>query len=205
MLASLAIGGTARQGGSAIRGGPGPAGAVRRRPPAAPGGRVRRGRGPGAPRNGAGRVGGRLAARSALSVADALSYIRKGRGSRGKPLIGWDSLTPAERDVIALVVEGLTRSASASSSRDARFSTIWRTSSPSSVSPRAHSSCVRRCAAATARRAPTETLATRADAPARAATRETCGSEVLRVTPAQNGPSSRPSADGTSRPVSERR
>jgi DNA-binding CsgD family transcriptional regulator len=41
-------------------------------------------------------------------VADALSYIRKGRGSRGKPLIGWDSLTPAERDVIALVVEGLT-------------------------------------------------------------------------------------------------
>jgi DNA-binding CsgD family transcriptional regulator len=35
--------------------------------------------------------------------------VRRGRrGSRGRPTIGWDSLTPTEREVVRLAVEGLT-------------------------------------------------------------------------------------------------
>lgn len=42
-----------------------------------------------------------------LSVDQAVAYARKGRGRRGRPPSGWDSLTPAEHEVVALVVEGL--------------------------------------------------------------------------------------------------
>lgn len=45
---------------------------------------------------------------SALSVADAVSYTRRGRGQRQRPHFGWESLTPAERDVVGLVAEGHT-------------------------------------------------------------------------------------------------
>jgi predicted ATPase/DNA-binding CsgD family transcriptional regulator len=43
-----------------------------------------------------------------LSVKGAVAYARKGRGRRRRPASGWESLTPAERDVVALVVAGLT-------------------------------------------------------------------------------------------------
>ena len=42
-----------------------------------------------------------------LSVDEAAAYARKGRGRRGRPRFGWESLTPTERRVIELVVEGL--------------------------------------------------------------------------------------------------
>ncbi|MQA63283.1 MAG: hypothetical protein GEU86_17735 [Actinophytocola sp.] len=41
-----------------------------------------------------------------LSLADAVSYARRGRGERQRPRFGWASLTPAERDVVRLVAEG---------------------------------------------------------------------------------------------------
>ena len=44
----------------------------------------------------------------ALSLADAVSYARRGRGERLRPKIGWASLTPTERDVVRLVAEGHT-------------------------------------------------------------------------------------------------
>jgi predicted ATPase/DNA-binding CsgD family transcriptional regulator len=43
----------------------------------------------------------------ALTIDDAVSYALRGRGERGRPPIGWLSLTPAERDVARLVAEGL--------------------------------------------------------------------------------------------------
>ncbi|HEX2699872.1 MAG TPA: LuxR C-terminal-related transcriptional regulator [Acidimicrobiales bacterium] len=43
-----------------------------------------------------------------LSIPEALSYARKGRGGRRRATTGLDSLTPAEREVVALVVTGLT-------------------------------------------------------------------------------------------------
>lgn len=45
---------------------------------------------------------------SELSLADAISYARRGRGERQRPQIGWASLTPLERDVVRLVAEGHT-------------------------------------------------------------------------------------------------
>ena len=45
---------------------------------------------------------------SALSLADAVAYARRGRGERQRPRVGWASLTPAERDVVRLVAEGHT-------------------------------------------------------------------------------------------------
>ena len=54
---------------------------------------------------------GLLAAWSAgegLSIDEALDYARRGRGQRGRPDNGWASLTPTERSVVELVVEGLT-------------------------------------------------------------------------------------------------
>lgn len=42
-----------------------------------------------------------------LSVADAVAYANRGRGSRGRPPTGWASLTPTEADVVRLVAEGL--------------------------------------------------------------------------------------------------
>jgi predicted ATPase/DNA-binding CsgD family transcriptional regulator len=44
----------------------------------------------------------------ALSVDDAVAYARRGRGQRGRPRFGWASLTPTERRVAELVVDGLT-------------------------------------------------------------------------------------------------
>ena len=43
-----------------------------------------------------------------LSLPDALAYAGRGRGSRRRPTIGWDSLTPTETDVVDLVAQGLT-------------------------------------------------------------------------------------------------
>jgi predicted ATPase/DNA-binding CsgD family transcriptional regulator len=43
-----------------------------------------------------------------LSLADAISYARRGRGKRQRPQMGWASLTPAERAVVRLVAEGHT-------------------------------------------------------------------------------------------------
>ncbi len=48
---------------------------------------------------------------SELSLADAVAYARRGRGERRRPMVGWASLTPAERDVVRLVAEGHTNAA----------------------------------------------------------------------------------------------
>lgn len=47
------------------------------------------------------------AAGAGLSTEKAIAYARRGRGERKRPPTGWDSLTPAERDVVRLVREGL--------------------------------------------------------------------------------------------------
>jgi DNA-binding CsgD family transcriptional regulator len=44
---------------------------------------------------------------AALSTEDAIGYAQRGRGQRKRPASGWASLTPAERDVVRLVSEGL--------------------------------------------------------------------------------------------------
>ncbi|WP_142256623.1 LuxR family transcriptional regulator [Mycobacterium colombiense] len=44
---------------------------------------------------------------AALSIDEAIAYARRGRGERKRPSRGWDSLTPAELDVVRLVCEGL--------------------------------------------------------------------------------------------------
>jgi predicted ATPase/DNA-binding CsgD family transcriptional regulator len=44
---------------------------------------------------------------AALSIAEAVAYAQRGRGERKRPSSGWASLTPAERDVVRLVAEGL--------------------------------------------------------------------------------------------------
>ncbi|OBH19821.1 LuxR family transcriptional regulator [Mycobacterium sp. E3247] len=44
---------------------------------------------------------------AALSTAEAISYAQRGRGARGRPANGWESLTPTELDVVRLVGEGL--------------------------------------------------------------------------------------------------
>jgi len=43
----------------------------------------------------------------ALSLDDAVSYARRGRGRRQHPRTGWESLTPVESDVVRLVAAGL--------------------------------------------------------------------------------------------------
>jgi predicted ATPase/class 3 adenylate cyclase/DNA-binding CsgD family transcriptional regulator len=43
-----------------------------------------------------------------LSIDEASAYALRGRGERNRPTAGWASLTPAERDVVRLVGEGLT-------------------------------------------------------------------------------------------------
>ena len=40
-----------------------------------------------------------------MSLDDAVSYARRGRGERQRPQIGWESLTPMERDVVRLVAQ----------------------------------------------------------------------------------------------------
>jgi predicted ATPase/class 3 adenylate cyclase/DNA-binding CsgD family transcriptional regulator len=47
------------------------------------------------------------AAGVALSTEEAIAYAQRGRGQRKRPTSGWSSLTPAERDVVRLVSEGL--------------------------------------------------------------------------------------------------
>jgi predicted ATPase/DNA-binding CsgD family transcriptional regulator len=44
---------------------------------------------------------------AALSIEEAIAYAQRGRGERKRPTSGWASLTPAERDVVRLVSEGL--------------------------------------------------------------------------------------------------
>jgi predicted ATPase/class 3 adenylate cyclase/DNA-binding CsgD family transcriptional regulator len=44
---------------------------------------------------------------ASLSTEDAIAYAQRGRGERKRPASGWASLTPAERDVVRLVSEGL--------------------------------------------------------------------------------------------------
>jgi predicted ATPase/class 3 adenylate cyclase/DNA-binding CsgD family transcriptional regulator len=44
---------------------------------------------------------------AALSTVEAIAYAQRGRGKRKRPTSGWASLTPAERDVVRLVGEGL--------------------------------------------------------------------------------------------------
>ncbi len=43
----------------------------------------------------------------AFGPAEAVAYARRARGSRARPLDGWGSLTPTEREVVRLAVEGL--------------------------------------------------------------------------------------------------
>jgi DNA-binding CsgD family transcriptional regulator len=45
---------------------------------------------------------------STLSVEEAIAFAQRGYGERNRPADGWESLTPAERDVVALVTESLT-------------------------------------------------------------------------------------------------
>jgi predicted ATPase/class 3 adenylate cyclase/DNA-binding CsgD family transcriptional regulator len=42
-----------------------------------------------------------------LTPQDAIAYARRGRGERKRPASGWSALTPAERDVVRLLSEGL--------------------------------------------------------------------------------------------------
>ncbi|OBH05809.1 LuxR family transcriptional regulator [Mycobacterium sp. E1747] len=42
-----------------------------------------------------------------LSIEEAIAYARRGRGARKRPATGWESLTPAEVNVVRLVSEGL--------------------------------------------------------------------------------------------------
>lgn len=44
---------------------------------------------------------------AALLLDDAIAYALRGRGPRQRPPSGWDSVTPTEHKVIALVAEGL--------------------------------------------------------------------------------------------------
>ncbi|MFD4180748.1 LuxR C-terminal-related transcriptional regulator [Rhodococcus sp. NPDC058514] len=44
---------------------------------------------------------------AALSTEEAIAYARRGHAERGRPASGWDSLTPAEHDVVRLVGDGL--------------------------------------------------------------------------------------------------
>jgi DNA-binding CsgD family transcriptional regulator len=42
-----------------------------------------------------------------LDTAEAIAFVRRGRGQRKRPPTGWAALTPTERDVVRLVSEGL--------------------------------------------------------------------------------------------------
>ncbi len=44
----------------------------------------------------------------AMSIDEAIAYAQRGRGERKRPSNGWESLTPAEINVVKLVSEGLT-------------------------------------------------------------------------------------------------
>ena len=49
-----------------------------------------------------------IAAGTSLTVEEAARLARRSRGARKRPPTGWDSLTPAEHDVVDLAVSGLT-------------------------------------------------------------------------------------------------
>jgi len=49
-----------------------------------------------------------IAQGEALSLDEAVAYVSRARGERKRPASGWESLTPTEQDVVALVAEGLT-------------------------------------------------------------------------------------------------
>jgi DNA-binding CsgD family transcriptional regulator len=60
-------------------------------------------------RSGQGKTSGADWARNlVLPLDQAVVHALRGRGSRDRPASGWESLTPAERDVVRLVAEGLT-------------------------------------------------------------------------------------------------
>jgi len=48
-----------------------------------------------------------LEAGARLSLGDAVDYARRGRGERGRPPTGWESLTPSESRVAELIAQGL--------------------------------------------------------------------------------------------------
>jgi predicted ATPase/class 3 adenylate cyclase/DNA-binding CsgD family transcriptional regulator len=52
-------------------------------------------------------AGASLQEGEALSLDDAVAYVRRARGERGRPAAGWGSLTPTEQRVVDLVVAGL--------------------------------------------------------------------------------------------------
>ena len=45
---------------------------------------------------------------ASLSLGEAVSYARRGRGGRDRPVAGWESLTPVELDVVRLAAGGFT-------------------------------------------------------------------------------------------------
>lgn len=49
-----------------------------------------------------------FAAGAALSIDEAVTYVRRARGQRKRPSHGWDSLTPTELEVVRHVAAGLT-------------------------------------------------------------------------------------------------
>jgi DNA-binding CsgD family transcriptional regulator len=42
-----------------------------------------------------------------MSLSEAVAYAQRGRGERGRPSHGWESLTPSEQRVVELVTAGL--------------------------------------------------------------------------------------------------
>ena len=48
-----------------------------------------------------------------LTLEEAVAYAAKGRGRRARPTKGWQALTPAERQVVDLVAQGLTNTQAA--------------------------------------------------------------------------------------------
>ncbi|MUL65395.1 hypothetical protein BOO86_13030 [Mycobacterium sp. CBMA 234] len=48
---------------------------------------------------------------AALSTAETIAYVKRGRGERRRPSTGWGALTPMERNVIELASEGLSNRA----------------------------------------------------------------------------------------------
>ena len=89
---------------------------------------------------------------AALSTDEVIAYALRGHTGRKRPASGWPSLTPTERDVVRLVVEGLTSSDVGARLfvRRAPCKPTSPISTPSSVSPPASSSPKKRPATADA-------------------------------------------------------
>ncbi|HRE01373.1 MAG TPA: helix-turn-helix transcriptional regulator, partial [Ilumatobacteraceae bacterium] len=49
-----------------------------------------------------------LAEGRTLSWDDAIAFARRSRGERKRPVLGWDALTPTEREVVEAIADGLT-------------------------------------------------------------------------------------------------